>query len=121
MNQNYADKPKLPDSHWLSYVIFALIIQFALGLFAVVRLAQVMLDDLHWLQDAVPPLADLFFLIALLVFCVKTLTLWGKLPAHPRCRQMRTVIVVMLINSWLFFIIGSYAETLVRCLAVTHL
>ena len=121
MNRNYASEPEFSNREWLRYVFFACVVVILLMLFAAARLAQAMVDDFHWLRDAVPPVADLFFLVLLIVFCLKTLAIWVKTATHHRRHQMRTVIVVMLINSWLFFIIGSYVETLVRWLAVAHL
>ncbi len=120
MSRNYADEPGFSNSEWLRYVIFACVVVVLLMLFTAVRLAQAMVDDLHWLRDIMPPVADLFFLILLIVFCLKTLTIWAKTTNHPRRHQMRTLITILLAQNWIFFFIGSYAEALVRWWLVTY-
>lgn len=120
MNRNYASEPEFSNREWLRYVFFACVVVILLMLFAAARLAQVMVDDFHWLRDAVPPVADLFFLVLLVVFCLKTLAIWVKTATHPRRHQMRTLITVLLVQNWIFFLIGSYVEALVRWWLVTY-
>ena len=119
MRQNYSHEPELPGGEWLRYIVFACIIQVLLMLFVIVRLVQIMAEDLDWLREAVPPVADLIVLAALVVFCMKTLTIWRKTETHPRRRQMRILMVSLLGQAWLYFIIGSYAEPFTRWALLT--
>lgn len=119
MRQNYSNEPELPNNEWLRYIVFACIVEVLLMLFVIVRLAQAMVEDLHWLREAVPPVADLIVLAVLVIFCMKTLTIWRKTETHPRRRQMRILVVLLLGQPWIYFIIGSYAEPFIRWALLT--
>ena len=119
MRQNYSNEPELSNSEWLRYVVFACIVEVLMMLFVIVRLVQIMVEDLDWLREAVPPVADLIVLAGLVFFCMKTLTIWRKTETHPRRRQMRIVIASLLGQAWLYFIIGSYAEPFTRWVLLT--
>lgn len=114
MRQNHGHEPELPNSEWMRYIVFACVVEVLLMLFVVARLAQIMVEDPHWLHAAVPPVADLIVLAVLVVFCMKTLSIWRKTETHPRRRQVRVLMVSLLGQAWLYFIIGSYAEPFTR-------
>ena len=119
MRQNYSHEPELPNSEWTRYIAFACVVEVLMMLFVIVRLAQAVVEDLHWLREAVPPVADLIVLAVLVIFCMKTLTIWRKTETHPRRRQMRILVVLLLGQPWIYFIIGSYAEPFIRWALLT--
>ena len=130
MRQNYInglgsqdpkpDGPELSPQEWTRYIAFACIVDVCMILFATARLTQVMTDDLPWLHEIMPPVADLFFLGLLIIFSLKTLTIWRKSEIHPKRRTMRSLVLVLLFNVWLFFLLGSYIEPLARWLLVDY-
>lgn len=114
------NEPELGSKEWMRYVIFACLADVAMMLFAAARLAQVMVDEAHWLREAVPPVADLFLLGLAVIFSLKTLTVWRKSETHPKRRDRRTLVMVLLSKVWFFFILGSYIEPLARWLLVDY-
>lgn len=120
MQQDYSNEPELSSKEWIRYVIFACITDILMLLFVIARLVQVMVAEAQWLRETVPPLADLFLLGLVIIFSMKTLTIWRKTETHPKRRDRRTLTLVLLLNAWLLFIIGSYAEPLARWLLVGH-
>ena len=118
MRQNYSNDPELPNNEWLRYIIFACIVEVLLMLFVIVRLAQAMLEDLHWLREAVPPVADLIVLAVLVIFCMKTLTIWRKSETHPKRRDIRGRVLILLGSIWFLFILTMYIAPVLRFLGV---
>ena len=118
MRQNYSHEPELPGSEWLRYIVFACVIQVLLMLFVIARLVQVMVEDLDWLRQAVPPVADLIVLAALVVFCMKTLTIWRKSETHPKRRDIRGRVLILLGSIWFLFILTMYIAPVLRFLGV---
>ena len=114
------DGPELAQQEWMRYIVFACIVDVSMILFATTRLSQVMTDDLPWLREIMPPVADLFFLGLLVIFSLKSLTIWRKSETHPKRRTMRSLVLVLLFNVWLFFLFGSYIEPLARWLLVDY-
>ena len=58
--------------------------------------------------EAVPPLVDLFVLGLLIILSMKTLTIWRNSETHAKRREMRTLVLILLGNTWLLFILAMY-------------
>ena len=122
MRRDYINdnEPELTAKEWMRYGIFAVVADFLAAVLLGVRMAQAMLGpEIDWLREAVPPIADLFFLGLLIILSMKTLTIWRKTETHPRRRQMRILMVSLLGQAWLYFIIGSYVEPFTRWALLT--
>ena len=74
MRRDYINdnEPGLTAKEWTRYGIFAVVTDFLAAVLLGVRMAQVMLGpEIDWLREAVPPIADLFFLGLLIILSMK--------------------------------------------------
>ena len=119
MRRNHTDGPDLTAKAWARYVLFAVLIDFlVMGLLAV-RAAQLMPGaGFDRLREAVPPLVDLFVLGLLIILSMKTLTIWRNSETHAKRREMRTLVLILLGNTWLLFILAMYIAPIFRLLGI---
>ncbi len=120
LRQDYTRGPELAPGEWIRYAVFACVVEIAVMAFLTLRLIQVLVDEMHWLSDVLPPVADLFFLGLAVVFSLKSMTIWRKTETHPKRRDMRTLVLVLLLNIWLFFVLGLYMEPIAGWLLVGY-
>ena len=120
MNQDYINNPALLKRDFVRHLILSAIIEFFIVLFLAARIAQVIIPDLQWLRELVPPVADLIFLALLLFLCFKTFKFWTKVANHPKRLRILFGLGYSLLTSWFFFICGVYAEKVIPWLNTLH-
>ena len=121
MRRDYINdnEPELTAKEWTRYGIFAVVTDFLAAVLLGVRMAQVMLGpEIDWLREAVPPIADLFFLGLLIILSMKTLTIWRKSETHPKRRDIRGRVLILLGSIWFLFILTMYIAPVLRFLGV---
>lgn len=121
MRRDYINdnEPELTAKEWMRYGIFAVVADFLAAVLLGVRMAQAMLGpEIDWLREAVPPIADLFFLGLLIILSMKTLTIWRKSETHPKRRDIRGRVLILLGSIWFLFILTMYIAPVLRFLGV---
>lgn len=109
--KNYTSEPVLTNKGLIRYLLLGFVVDLALVVFLFFRMSAIMLDADNPLHIELPPVISLLVLGLVLLFSLKTLTVWRKSEGHPKRVNLRSISLALLGSIWIMFLLGLYIES----------